>query len=38
VYRWTDEQGRTTHATYQELWFDDYQQMMKRRAPAASHS
>ena len=32
VYRWTDEQGRTTHATYQELWFDDYQRAMKQRA------
>ncbi len=38
VYRWTDEQGRTTHATYQELWFDDYQRMMKRRALATAHS
>jgi hypothetical protein len=37
VYRWTDEQGRTTHATYQELWFDEYQQMMKRRTLASSH-
>ena len=36
VYRWTDEQGRTTHATYQELWFDDYQRAMKRRALAAA--
>lgn len=38
VYRWTDEEGRTTHATYQEMWFDDYQRMMKRRALADSHS
>ena len=36
VYRWTDEQGRTTYATYQELWFDDYQRAMKRRALAAA--
>jgi hypothetical protein len=32
VYRWEDEQGRVTHATYQELWFDRYQQAMKRRS------
>jgi len=38
VYRWTDEQGRTTHATYQELWFDDYQRRMKHRALAAPRS
>lgn len=36
VYRWEDDRGRTTHATYQELWFDDYQRMMKRRALALS--
>lgn len=36
VYRWTDEQGRTTYATYQELWFDEYQRAMKRRALAAA--
>jgi hypothetical protein len=36
VYRWTDDQGRTAHATYQELWFDDYQRAMKRRALAAA--
>ncbi len=38
VYRWSDEQGRTTHCTYQELWFDDYQRAMKRRALTASTS
>jgi hypothetical protein len=32
VYRWTDEQGRVAHATYQELWFDTYHQAMKARA------
>lgn len=32
VYRWTDERGRTTHATYQELWADRYQLGMKVRA------
>ena len=31
VYRWEDEQGRTTHATYQEIWFDAYQRAMKHR-------
>ncbi|MGQ0631015.1 MAG: DUF7064 domain-containing protein [Sporichthyaceae bacterium] len=25
VYRWTDEHGRSTHCTYQEIWYDDYQ-------------
>ncbi len=29
VYRWTDEAGRETHATYQEIWFDTYQRAMK---------
>jgi hypothetical protein len=32
VYRWTDEHGRVTHCTYQEIWFDDYQRAMKARA------
>jgi hypothetical protein len=32
VYRWEDEHGRVTHATYQELWFDKYQRAMKRRS------
>ncbi|SNR91353.1 hypothetical protein SAMN06265360_1323 [Haloechinothrix alba] len=30
VYRWEDSQGRVTHATYQEIWFDKYQKAMKR--------
>jgi hypothetical protein len=34
VYRWQDEAGRTTHATYQEIWFDTYQHAMLRRAAA----
>jgi hypothetical protein len=34
VYRWTDEQGRTTHCTYQEIWFDEYQRAMKARRAA----
>ncbi|AFJ34634.1 DUF4124 domain-containing protein [Mycobacterium sp. MOTT36Y] len=38
VYRWTDEHGRMTYATYQELWFHEYQQLMKRRALAAWQS
>jgi hypothetical protein len=32
VYRWTDANGRVTHATYQEIWFDRYQRAMKARA------
>lgn len=32
VYRWEDDQGRTTHSTFQEVWFDDYQRSMSRRA------
>ncbi|HEX4110784.1 MAG TPA: tyrosine protein kinase [Solirubrobacteraceae bacterium] len=36
VYRWEDEHGRVTHATYQEIWFDAYQRAMRRgRAGAA---
>ncbi len=31
VYRWEDEQGRVTHATYQEIWFAEYQRAMVRR-------
>jgi hypothetical protein len=30
VYRWEDEAGRVTHATYQEIWFDTYQKAMTR--------
>jgi len=29
VYRWTDERGRMTYCTYQEIWFDEYQRAMK---------
>jgi hypothetical protein len=32
VYRWTEEQGRVTHATYQEIWFDRYQKAVHSRA------
>jgi hypothetical protein len=32
VYRWTDEQGRVAHGTYQEIWWDAYQRAMTRRA------
>lgn len=35
VYRWEDEQGRIAHATYQEIWFDDYQRELKRRHRSA---
>jgi hypothetical protein len=31
VFRWEDEQGRTAHSTYQELWFDGYHRAMKQR-------
>ena len=31
VYRWEDKDGRLTHATYQEVWFDTYQRAMKQR-------
>lgn len=30
VYRWEDEQGRITHSTYQEIWFDTYQRACRR--------
>jgi hypothetical protein len=37
VYRWEDQQGRVTHCTYQEIWFDTYQRaMVARRAGLAS--
>jgi hypothetical protein len=35
VYRWEDENGRTTHSTYQEIWFDKYQREMKKRHRSA---
>lgn len=34
VYRWTDSQGRVTHATCQELWADRYQFGRKTRSLA----
>lgn len=37
VFRWTDSQGRETHSTYQEIWFDDYHREMKRRRAAPVH-
>ncbi len=30
VYRWEDGEGRVTHSTYQELWFDKYQKAVRR--------
>lgn len=30
VYRWTDERGRETHSSTQEIWFDRYQRLLKR--------
>lgn len=35
VFRWTDEDGRIAHATYQEIWFDRYQRAMVARAATA---
>lgn len=35
VFRWTDEEGRTAHATYQEIWFDKFQRAMVARASTA---
>lgn len=31
VTPWTDEAGRDTFCTYQEVWFDDYHRAMKPR-------
>jgi hypothetical protein len=31
VHRWEDEQGRVTHCTYQEIWWDRYQRSMTGR-------
>ena len=31
VARWTDERGRETYGTFQEVWFGDYQRAMKQR-------
>lgn len=36
VFRWTDERGRTTDSTYQEMWYDDYQRAMTARPLAAA--
>lgn len=36
VYRWEDEQGRVTHSTYQELWYDRYQHAMAERRRLAA--
>jgi hypothetical protein len=35
VFRWEDASGRTTHASYQECWFDRYQRA-RRATPAAT--
>ena len=35
VYHWEDEQGRSTHCTYQEIWWEAYQRKMKGRRAAA---
>jgi hypothetical protein len=31
VYRWTDEHGRATHSSTQEIWFDRYQRLLKAK-------
>jgi len=36
VFRWEDEEGRVTHCTYQEIWFDEYQLAMKHRSRIAA--
>ena len=36
VTRWTDATGRVAHASYQELWFDDFRHLMRRRAAATA--
>ena len=36
VTRWTDEKGRESYSTFQEVWFAPYQRAMKRRALEAS--
>ena len=38
VFRWQDDRGRITHSTYQEIWFDRYQQTMSARSRAALNS
>ena len=35
VFRWEDEQGRTAHATYQEIWFDAFERALRRRASSS---
>ncbi len=32
VARWTDERGRESHSSFQEIWFAPYQRAMKQRA------
>jgi hypothetical protein len=31
LFEWQDEQGRVTHCTYQEVWWDRYAHKMKKR-------
>ncbi|MCV7102804.1 hypothetical protein [Mycobacterium palustre] len=35
VYRWHDERGRVCYSATQEMWFDDYQRLMKQRSARA---
>jgi hypothetical protein len=36
VFRWESQDGRVAHATYQEIWFDDYQRAMRERFRATA--
>jgi hypothetical protein len=36
LYRWEDEQGQVTHATYQELWADRYHRYIHAAALGAT--
>jgi hypothetical protein len=38
VYRWTDERGRESHSSYQEVWYGPFQREMTRRALEESAS
>src|SRR5437764_9838954 len=35
LHRWEDEQGRVTHCTYQEIWWDRFQRRMKQAQAVA---
>lgn len=31
VYRWTDDAGRITYCTFQEIWIEKHQRAMRQR-------